>query len=218
MYENCPHCHKPLKHITVNLFGKPYDVTCYGSCGCERSKLDGMDPDDPNRKYVRAGIEPKYLRMQVDTDGYEGSVMSGSSLYVVGPNGTGKTTFAANVARKLVDKGLSVLFRNSKQITEDLKASMNDQSTVNRLFGVDVLVIDDLGKEQPTDYVLSMLYLVIETRYGKMRPTVITSNFHRDELMTRWAEVDEATAEAMVSRLCDNTYTVEMDGRDWRTQ
>ena len=173
-----------------------------------------MERDE--RKYVRAGIEPKYLGVEVELEGHQNSVFDGKSLYIHGPNGTGKTTFAANLAKALVNMGRTVLMRNSKQLTEDMKAAMSDQAVLNRLYGVDVLVIDDLGKEQPTDYSLSMLYLVIETRYAKMRPMVVTSNFRRDQLMTRWAEVDAATAEAIISRLCDNTATVEMSGRDWR--
>lgn len=217
MYDACPHCHKPLKRITVEVFGKPYEVTCYGSCGCEESKWDGLDVERDDRKYYRAGIEPKYLSVEVELEGHQNSVFDGKSLYIHGPNGTGKTTFAANLAKALVNMGRSVLMRNSKQLTEDFKSAMSDQAILDRLYGVDVLVIDDLGKEHATDYSLSMLYLVIETRYAKMAPTVVTSNYSRGQLVMRWAGIDESTARAIASRLKDNAITVEMSGRDWRT-
>ena len=219
MYDNCPHCRKPLKRITVELFGKPHEVTCYGSCGCEESKWDGADVGREDRKYVIAGIEPKYLQRDVGLDGHQNEVYSGKSLYVFGPNGTGKSTFAANLSKALVNMGRSVLFRNSKLLTEEIKGTIDgrDTSILDRCYGVDVLVIDDMGKEQATEYTLSMLYAVIEGRYGAMKPVVVTSNYSRGELVGRWAQVDESTARAIASRLKDDVVTVEMNGRDWRT-
>ncbi len=216
-YDACPHCHRPLKRITVELFGKPHEVTCYGSCGCEESKWDGMDVEAEDRKYVRAGIPLKYLARESDLHGHAAEVYGGKSLYVWGPNGTGKSTFAANLSRALVNMGRTVLFRNSKLLTEEIKGTFSGDADgiLERCYGVDVLVIDDLGKEQPTDYSLSMLYAVIEARYGDMKPVVVTSNHRRGQLVERWAPVDESTARAIASRLCESV-TVEMSDRDWR--
>lgn len=218
MHTHCPRCGRELGRTTVELFGRQVEVTCYGSCGCEESKLDGEDVGQEERRYAIAGIPVKYTRRQVDVGGAQASVYDGSSLYVYGPNGTGKSTYIANVAKLLCDMGRTVLFRNSKLLTEEIKATFDtgDQEILERCYGVDVLFLDDLGKEQPTDYVLSMLYALVEMRYADMKPTVIASNFARDELLTRWAQVDEATAVAIVSRLCDGVRTVRMDGRDWR--
>lgn len=219
MYDACPHCRKPLKRITVELFRVPREVTCYGSCGCEESKWDGMDVEREDRKYVRAGIPPNYLKREVELGGRQLAVHGGNSLFLWGPNGTGKSTFAANLAKALVNMGSTVLFRNSKELTEEIKRTFSgrDTSILDRCYGVDVLVIDDLGKEQVTDYSLSMLYAVVEARYGKMKPLVATSNLSRGQLAERWSAVDESTARAIASRLCD-AETVEMDGEDWRSR
>jgi len=271
MYDACPFCKQPLKHIEVELFGMSYDVTCFGSCGCEQSKVhdqaarlyeqtehrcpmcgDSMLLDvssgyvsacpqcghemvfrsdlesynvmaklgsDMTEVLLESGITPRYLQHEVDLEGRQTEVHDGKSLYVYGPNGTGKTTFAANLAKALVNMGRKVLFRNSKLLTEEIKKTFDGANTdiLNRCFNADVLFIDDLGKEQPTEYSLSMLYAIIEARYGNMLPTVVTANYSRGQLVSRWAGVDESTARAIASRLKDGTITVEMSGRDWRT-
>lgn len=275
MYDNCPHCHQPLKRMTVSIFGRQKEVTCFGSCGCEGAirQLEAYTPDEPiyaesghrcpmcgdemrldvrsgyvsccpqcghemvfksdldafnelvktsgldlNAILFEAGIPLRYLRREVDLLGYQGSVHGGKSLYVSGPNGCGKSTFAANLSKALVNMGRKVLFRNSKLLTEEIKKTFDGKDTgiLDRCFNADVLVIDDLGKEQPTEYSLSMLYAIVEARYGEMRPLVVTSNYTRADLGRRLGQVDKSTAMAIVSRLCDGVETYEMDGRDWR--
>ena len=218
MFEACPHCGRPLKTITINLFGKEREVTCYGSCGCEESKLDGSFLEPRHKAYVRAGIPERYLGAECDLDGWDGAVESGTSLYIHGPYGPGKTHFASALARKLLDDGLSVFFVNSKHLISEIQGTYNGRPTdvLDRCFDCKVLVLDDLGKEQPTPYSISMLYEIVDTRYANRKPIVATSNFTRGELLGRWAGADAATAESIVSRLCDETETLLMDGPDRR--
>ena len=218
MYDECPHCGRPLKVITVNVFGRDKEVTCYGSCGCEESKLDGSFLKPKQKDYVRAGIPERYLGAECDLDGWDSAVEGGKSLYIHGPFGPGKTHFASALARKLVDDGVSVYFINSKHLISEIQGTYSGRPTdaMDRCFDCKVLVLDDLGKEQPTPYSISMLYEIIDTRYSNRKPIVATSNFSRGELLGRWAHADAATAESIVSRLCDDVGTLYMDGPDRR--
>ena len=203
--------------MEVRIAGKPVEVTCYGSCGCPESQLDGNGLDDRAMRAEKAGIPSRYLGREIDLDGWQEAVADGTSLYVHGPNGTAKSTFTANLAAALLDMGRTVLFRNAKALTEEIKRTFGgDTSVLDRCVGVDVLFLDDLGKEQPTEYVLSMLYMVVEQRYSQSRPVVVSSNYTRGELVSRWAAVDPSTAEAIASRLCDGTETLFMGGEDRR--
>ena len=218
MFDRCPHCHKELKCINVNLFGKQHEVTCYGSCGCDKSKLDGLDVKDSLKQYARVGIPTRYLGAEADLQGYDFDVASGKSLYIHGPYGDGKTHFACALAKSLVDMGQYVRFENSKRIITEIQGTYAGGATdvMDRCYNCKVLFLDDLGKEQPTAYSISMLYEVIDARYAAAKPMVVTSNFARDELLARWANADFATAESIVSRLCDNVDVIYMDGPDRR--
>ena len=217
MRKVCDHCGKPLKEIEVNLFGKMVKVTCWESCGCSESKLDGMYITDKQKEYVRAGIPERYLGADSCDDKHL-SVIAGNSLYIQGDNGNGKTRYACGIARKLVDAGTSVYFINSKHLISEIQGTYSGRPTdaLDRAYTCKVLVLDDLGKEQPTAYSLSMLYELIDSRYSAMKPIVVTSNFSRGGLVERWASADLPTAEAIASRLCEGVETVVFEGGDRR--
>ena len=130
----------------------------------------------------------------------------------------GKTFFACALAKRLVDMGVSVRFENSRHLMTEIQGIFGGRSTdaLDRAHNCRVLVLDDLGKEQATEFAISMLYELVDGRYMQGKPTVVTSNFSRGELMTRLCERDAATAESIVSRLCENADTLLMDGEDRR--
>ena len=214
----CPRCGKELKRITVEIFGKPVTVPCYESCGCEESKYDGLGVAREHRDYARCGIPRRYLNAEWDHGHRAMDVQAGMSVYVFGPNGTFKTTFACALGKQLLDMGTSVRFENSKKVIGEIQDSFNGRRTdvLERCYACKVLILDDLGKEQPTPYALSMLYQIIDSRYAANKPIVVTSNFSRGALVNRWESADLETAEAIVSRLCERCETVQMDGEDGR--
>ena len=86
-----------------------------------------------------------------------------------------------------------------------------------RLANVPILIIDDMGKEPPSDWVLSRLFAVINARYDKMLPTIITTNYEKSALVERMGKHgDHDTAEAMVSRICEMCELIKLTGEDRR--
>lgn len=214
----CPHCGRKLNRREVTLFGKTRTVTDYGSCGCEASKWDGVPIPRNERKYASAGIPARYLKAECVTNGWEESIADGRSLYIYGPYGAGKTYFACTLAKKLIDMGIVARFENSKHILTELQGMYEGRKSdaLERAYSCRVLVLDDIGKEQPTAYSISMLYELIDSRYMAGKPNIVTSNFTKGELLARWASADAATAESIVSRLCDGADSMRMDGADRR--
>lgn len=218
LHFTCPRCGKPLKRIVIQFFGKPTEVPCYGSCGCDESRMDVDGVPRAKRNYSRIGIPSRYLDADCDVSEYAEMVANGRSLYVVGKYGNGKTYFAAALAKRLCDAGETVRFENSKHLITEIQGTYDGRRTdaLDRAYNCSVLVLDDLGKEQPTEYSISMLYELIDSRYAAGKRMVVTSNFERGELLGRLATRDAATAEAIVSRLCDGVDVVRFDGPDRR--
>jgi len=140
-------------------------------------------------------------------------------LLLTGPVGTGKTHLAAAIANALIDKLYSVYFGNVVDIMSFIKSTYNKDSDISERDAiniitdkVDLFIIDDLGKENNTEYTLSMLYQLINRVYENEKPIVITTNFNSIELSRKLGE----RGQAIVSRITQMCEVVIFRGEDWR--
>lgn len=140
-------------------------------------------------------------------------------LLLTGPVGTGKTHLACAIANALLNKLYSVYFGNVVDImsfirgTYNRDSSLTEEEAVNIMTKeVDLFIIDDLGKENNTEYTLSMLYQLINRVYENEKPLVITTNFNSIELARKLEE----RGQAIVSRITEMCEPVIFKGEDWR--
>lgn len=216
----CPFCGKPLQRISLSVLGKTQTATVWGSCGCRRSKAyyDAIGlAGKPGSKYLASGIPAAYLDSSSECGQYADSVASGRGLYVFGAeNRTGKTTLACCIAKELIDRGGSVRFETTVRIVHELQSSFDGDPSdaYSRCLNAGVLVLDDIGKEVPTPWALSVLYDVIDHRVSNGLPTVYTSNYGRGELAERFASKGDADmAKALAARIRESTDTVRFGDR-----
>ena len=150
----------------------------------------------------------------------------GDGLYFVGSFGTGKTHLAAAISLYLINKGIPVICKTLIDMLGEVRKTFDDDSRVseyemlNLYKTVDLLVVDDLGKESPSEWTLATFYAILNERYEACLPTIITTNYNDQELIERLSRKgDIKTAGAIVSRLHEMCYSVEMnwkDRRGWR--
>lgn len=140
-------------------------------------------------------------------------------LLLTGPVGTGKTHLACAIANALLNKLYSVYFGNVVDIMSFIRgtysrdSSLTEEEAVNIMTKeVDLFIIDDLGKENNTEYTLSMLYQLINRVYENEKPIIITTNFNSIELARKLGE----RGQAIVSRITEMCEPVIFKGEDWR--
>ena len=168
----------------------------------------------------------RWLRVAKEyADHFAGKLATGDGLYIEGTNGTGKTHLAAAIALQLIDAGVPVVCKTAADLLSDVKKAFDDstisEAAVLKAYkDADLLIIDDLGKEQVTDWSISTLYNILNDRYEDMKPTIITTNFGADDLIE--AETpkgfDSSKARAIVSRLREVSTVLTMVGEDYRTK
>lgn len=140
-------------------------------------------------------------------------------LLMQGEAGRGKTYQAAS-ALKEISKTDRVLFSTFDQIKHDCRDCFNNQLRESDVITSYVfpycLLIDDMGKEQMTQWSLPIMFEIIKRRGEKLRPTIITTNYTGRELMKRLTvDGDVVTAKAFISRL--SAYKiVKVEGNDRR--
>jgi DNA replication protein DnaC len=117
---------------------------------------------------------------------------SGQGMWIMGDIGTGKTMLAMLISKAALDAGRTVAIysfpRLLNLIREAIPSSRNGEDMegvigfLDRLAGVDLLHIDDVGAENRTDWALEQLYSIVNTRYEEQRSIIITTNLQPDEL------------------------------------
>jgi DNA replication protein DnaC len=148
----------------------------------------------------------------------------GEGLYIEGTNGTGKTHLAAAIALQLIHEGIPVVCKTSIDLLDDIKRAFDDNQVseydVLKVYKqVDLLIIDDLGKEQCTDWSMSTLYSILNDRYEDMKPTIITTNFNEDTLIKNLTPkgYDNTKIVAIISRLREVSTVLTMAWEDYRS-
>lgn len=147
----------------------------------------------------------------------------GKGLYLEGPCGTGKTHLAIAIALAIINTGVPVICKTSIDILGDIKrcyernSEVTEEEVLEAYKTVDLLIIDDLGKEQVTEWSVPVLYSILNERYEALLPTIITTNYNTTALAEKLsAKGDTETAKAIISRFVESSKRVTMSWADYR--
>lgn len=144
-------------------------------------------------------------------------------LCLIGPPGIGKTHMAAAILRRVVvDKGVRGLFYDVRDLLRVIRSTYNpvvrtaEMDVLRPVMDAELLVLDDLGAEKPSEWVEETMNLIVNTRYNERRPTIFTTNYldTADE-----ADLDSLKVRVgfrLHSRLHEMCEFLEYDGGDYR--
>lgn len=110
----------------------------------------------------------------------------GRGMWLVGDVGTGKTTLAMIVSAAALDAGHTVAIYSLPRLLNLIRDEIGTENSLldllDRLSGVDLLHIDDLGAQHTTPWRLEQLYSIVDARYQAGRPIIATTNLMPKDL------------------------------------
>lgn len=138
------------------------------------------------------------------------------NLLFLGNTGLGKTHLSTAIAACVIEKGYDVCYNSVQNIMNEFEAerfgrSYNDRSpsALDKYFDCDLLVIDDLGTEAATQFTVSCLYNIVNTRVVSGKPIIINTNLTHEDMRKKYTD-------RVASRLFGEFTVLHFQGRDIR--
>lgn len=231
----CGKC-QSKKQTVVKLMGRTMKPSCL--CRCKSEELEKEEQKRKNKELMEGIFRLKSAGLQDRTffgytfancdeahpcAGYAYRYVghfaefqkNGQGLLFWGDVGTGKTFLAGCIANALMEKNIPVLMTSFPKLLNALGGIYSGEKNeyLKSLNRYQLLIIDDLGVERDTPYVLETVYLVIDERYKSGKPFIITTNLSLEKLQNP-ADLEHGR---IYDRIMERCIPVAFSGKNYRT-
>lgn len=131
----------------------------------------------------RDGTERALQVAREFTDNFKDRLAAGEGFVFIGEYGNGKSHLAAATVHELVNRGFTASYQATPELLKRVRATFNgsgqretEAGILEVLQEVKCLALDDVGAHKQTEWAEEFLYTVIDHRYRRRLPTIITSN------------------------------------------
>lgn len=182
-----------------------------------------VDADMLHGLAVEAGVPERYAWALPDESRNE-QLKSGTGYYLHGVSGDGKSTKAAEMLKGWLCAGMgtAVWVRAAAlfpEISDTYGGNGSETEVMRRYSSCALLVIDDLGKENVGKWSLSKLFGLLDARYGRRLPTIVTSQHSPADLGQIMANAGNVeTAQAIIGRMHETYRRIHCGEVDHRLE
>lgn len=179
-------------------------------------KRSGLPPEKTLANLDKERL-PAKVRRQLPALCEGGFAERAENVLAFGLPGRGKSHMLSAVGHELVQRGISVLWRQAYQLVQRLLVAKRDlalEAELRRLDRFDVVVLDDIGYVQQDREEMEVLFTFLAERYER-RSVMITSNL----VFSQWDKIfkDPMTTAAAIDRLVHHSNILELTGKSFRT-
>lgn len=210
-------CERAAREKVVSVQKKEISTRCYSwlGQGYAATDLEAMSFENFYPQHQTNAKE--YHDHLAKARQYAEDIVQGqqvNNLMLIGSYGTGKTHLAAAICNQLRMHHASCLFCAVGDLFRELYSISftQQQDLLTQVGSTTLLVLDDLDKlhvsvEKDGEFQKKTLFSILNRRYLKHAPTIITAN--KIDL-SKW--LDQAT----ISRLSERLTPMMMNGKDYR--
>ena len=187
-------------------------------CSCYvKERLDDLflrsGMSEAMRGFTFANFETRYYSNPADMDSkvywcrqFVNQIKAGECrqcLFLTGGVGRGKTHLSAAIANAVLEDGKTVIYRRAADLFELIRQYRFEENRqkfedmLEQLRTCDLLVIDDLGAERTTEFVIEQLVILLEERNYRNKPWIISSNLNINEIIQTY---NDRTADRILDR------------------
>lgn len=202
----------------------------FGPCECRQLRI-------AEDKLKASGVSEEFRNMRFENFNYESSletmeayataksysksfgeirVARQNSTILMGQVGSGKTHLAMAISNTLLDNSVGVIYMPYRSIITKIKQSITDeenyQREINRYKEAQVLFIDDLFKGRITEADINVMFEIVDYRYFKKLPVVVTTEKTIDDLL----EIDEAIGSRLYEMSKNHMVTMKGNKLNYR--
>lgn len=202
----------------------------FGPCECRQLRI-------AEDKLKASGVSEEFRNMRFENFNYESSletmeayataksysksfgeirVARQNSTILMGQVGSGKTHLAMAISNTLLDNSVGVIYMPYRSIITKIKQSITDeenyQREINKYKEAQVLFIDDLFKGRITEADINVMFEIVDYRYFKKLPVVVTTEKTIDDLL----EIDEAIGSRLYEMSKNHMVTMKGNKLNYR--
>lgn len=161
------------------------------------------------------GSEKNFEQAKYYADRFDRMLRENVGLMFWGDTGRGKTFFSESIGQQLLGQGYMVFYTRIGKIADACTANNGRDRTfvMNAVSRSDLLILDDLGVERDTPFMLEQADNIINTRYLSKKPLLTTTNLHPRDLIS----AEDLAHKRPYERIMEMCRPVEIVGENRRT-
>jgi len=204
-------------------------------CKCQRMEI-------LKDRCLSANIPPKFAGLMLQSFGTENGDPSllrlvkiankfierypiGKGIILHGQTGMGKTHLMCTIATEILKKfpRTDIFYIDWNDMVREMKSGESHtfrdfsviNSTIERMSKADLLILDELGASQPSQWVRDNIYYIINYRYNRQKMTMFATNYF-DDTPDGSPTIRERVGDRVRSRIFEMAESFNLSGIDYR--
>lgn len=145
--------------------------------------------------------------------GFDQMLEKNQGLILWGDVGTGKSYAAACIANYLLANKIPVVMTSFVKILAAIQKDRDqEERIISKLNRAKLVIFDDLGAERDTSFGIEKVYSIVDERYRKQLPMILTTNLTLDQMKTE----TDIRFSRIYDRIFETCYPMQFTGPSWR--